>query len=374
MTYLKEPKMNNKKNKIIFCEKPSQLKHVMKELGEDGDIGIICPAIAAFKFSYPEKINYQDIPSMNSDPIYLNNCCKYGNYGYVCKNGEMVKSEILFDFFQSSNHEKKSINDCDRSWSQYRDEVHLKTKDYIESFGEIICATDNDKTGVRGFEFYMEKYLGFYNYKYQLKSKDVRISHLMYASMDRKGLLRAYDDRKLILESPYFDLLCESYKKKDYFEYNFNINSLILFGDILRNIGIYGSFIINKNMLLTMMIVESFNKISEHILIKEMEKNGIGQACSRSEIIERIYNQGLFYYTESKKNGKKIRKLLLSEDGEEFLLNVHPKVKDPKMALHVEKDINSDMSISKFKEKYREKFEIMFSKQKRFLRVKKEVD
>lgn len=362
--------MNNKNNKIIFCEKISQLQNTMAALANEGDIGIISPGTASYRFSYPQNIKYQEIPSFEKNPTYLNNCARHGMYGYILKDGEMVECKELMDYFKSKDHTKPE--DYYISNLNVRKDEFLKkqeiAQDYITSFGEIVCATDPDLTGARAFQFYLEKYLNFYNYTHNFKRKNTKVSFLRFAALDKKSLITAYEKRENISNSMFFNSMIESYKKKDYFEYNFNINSLVLFGDILRRVGIYGDFIISKNILLTMMIMDEHDGITECNLITKMERNKIGQVCSRSEIITRLYKQGLLYKTEKIYNGKIKVELFLSDEGNEFLSSVHNKAKDPKLAIHLSEDITSDMSFTEFKEKYSEKLKIMFGKQKRYLR------
>lgn len=359
--------------KLFICEKPSQTKLVLKTLGEDNDVAIISPSIAAYKFDYLRSIPYKNIP-ITKTPEYKQQFPKYGNYGkvYFIDNEKVNIKE---------QEEIKELYDCisyltgsHKSGKIYKEndlfEIKNTVKEYIESFDEIIYACDPDYTGVRGFTLLFKMFFGYHEYKRQLAYKKIKISYLEINSLDEKFLKESYDKRTDLILDESFSNLIESYKKKDLFEYSFNLNSMVLFGDILRNIGIYEEVIITKNMLLTLMLISNSNKLTESDLIHNMTNSNIGSPVSRTEIITKLYDIGLIYFGTYKKNKRDVRYHILTKEGELFLENIHPKVKDPKMSVKLEDKIYGNLTAEEFKVDVEEKMDIMFSKQKRFFRKK----
>lgn len=354
--------------KLFICEKPSQAKHILKTLGSKDDSALISPSIAAYKFDYLKNIPYQDIPICKT-PKYKQILPDYGHFGHVyIKDGS--------DIIRVEQPDIKELYNCfsylngDKRITQFykKEDIFDKqqaARSYLENFDEIIYACDPDYTGVRGFSFLFKMFFGYFNYKKQLKTK---ISTASFYSFSENDLKNEFNDRKDLINDLGFLGLEESYKKKDLFEHSFNLNSMVLFGDILRNIGIYQNIIITKNMLLTLMLIDSASKITDSNLVKQMEQNEIGSNASRAEIIKILYDIGLVYWGIYREKDKNIQYNILTKEGIEFLDNIHPKVKDPKMAIRLKEQVYGNLTSEEFEPYVEEKIKLMFSKQKRFFR------
>jgi DNA topoisomerase IA len=357
-----------KKGKIFVCEKPSQAKYVCEALATVDDIVIISPAVRSHSFIYPKKIKFNEIPAIDLKPKYKDNLPLYGNYGYVFKkniNGKVNKVEQLelMNFYRLKTEQ----------YSEYvlnnKSEIIKKTKQYILSFEEIVCAMDNDLTGVRGFKFYMEKYLDFKNYDFIDKHYKTKTTMLVFSACDKASLIKAFNIRESIKESSIFSALENSYIKKDFLEYNFNVNSMVLLGEILRKNGFFIDLILTKNLLITLLFIEKEITIPEHKLVDKMEELNVGNPASYSEIISVLYDNDLIHYLVKKVNGRDMKLLILPEDTKNILNDIHPKIKDFKISFNVINDVNnSSLSFKDFKDKYTKKLKTMFSKQKNYSR------
>ena len=357
---------DDKKGKIFFCEKPAQAKDILKALGKNGDVSIICPATRGYTFNYPKRIQYNSIPATNLKPEYNMELPFYAYFGFVFQKINDVIEKIEIKVLTDLHLAYKKINEYNElSQSEFHN-VSREARIYILSFEEIISACDNDLTGARGFSFYFEKYLDLnYNIPHE------NVTYLEFSSFDKKSLDKTFINRKNIKKNKRYQCFIESYKKKDFFEYNFNVNSLVLFGELLRKTGFFSEFILTKNLLITLLLIEKEKKIkmSEHRILDEMHKLMVGNCATRIDILKKLYDTGLIWYGLYKHNGKEKKCILLTDECNDLLSIIHPKIKDVKMSYNSMKDVRDSLvSVEEFKEKYSKKMEVMFNKQKNLSR------
>jgi len=187
---------------------------------------------------------------------------------------------------------------------------------------------------------------------------NIKISIMKVCSFDEKSLSKYFAERKNIYDSDYH-LLKESYIKKDFFEYNYNLNSLLFFNNILKKINIdKNDIILTKNHISTLFLLQKEN-LTEDLIIQLMNKRKIGQASSFAEI---VYNLNILKLTQ-----KRNELVSLSEQGELFLSFLHKKINDPYLNIRLQND-HKELSVEDFKIKYEKYLYEIFSKQKRFLR------
>jgi hypothetical protein len=370
---LKDDNMNNKKCKIFFCEKTGDAQEILKRIGKNGDISISTPTVRSYSFSYPKKIPYNTIPVRDLIPEYKNNFIHSVVYGFVYlkkEDGSIEKTEInpLINYLKL----KFQIEKSESSFHSKEKSVDLRNKaqEYIESFGEIVYACGNDLSGLRGFDFYFEKYLEYYNYEFNLDYKNIKITYIDSSCMNTT-IENEFSKKSIFIDNEKVNDFRNSYKKKDFFEYNFNVNSLVIIGDILRKNGFISNCILTKNLFLTLLIIQKIGKCNEHQLIDEMNKLDIGNVASHIHIIETLYDNGLIWYGLYKNSNQEKKCIMLANETESFFEYIHPKMKDFKMSINVMDDVkNPDIDLMFFKEKYGNKLQTMFSKQKNFLRKK----
>ena len=352
--------------KLFVCKNPTQAKTVMlalKDLTSDGDIAIIAPSITSYKFKYPSEIGYNKIPYINKSPKYSPNYKHNFYIDFYGLDGISQKSDLFEKYFKLKN--------SNISYSEViSDSAFNNMLNYINSFDEIICATDNDYTGTRGFEFYFKKYIDVYS----LDSINAKFSRMHYSAMDGKSLVDSFINRVDLSENKIHKFLVNSYQKKDFFEYNYNLNSLIIFKDIMRHIGLHNDLIINKNMIQVLFILDD-SEMSRHILLKNMDLKKIGSCTSRHSILETMYQNSLINSFKTNINQNVVCGVCLSKYGKKFLDYIHPKINDPKLSEKVDKMIgDSDLSYEDFKVDVGTILTNPFEKQKRFLRKKIQED
>ena len=359
----------SKKVRIFACEKPHSLKHISSSLNKSGELGendffIITPSTASFKFSYPKIIGLKDAPYVNLNPEYKCLFAEYGQYGKVYdRNGKLVDnelSEILNEYhsIKSKNYVfKDSLRKSKERYCNYLENNVL----------EIINFCDHGHTGARGFKFHFEKYHGLLSLERLKAIYDVKVSVVRCLAYDEKTVIKSYKSRfDYSDESSIF--MIDYFRKKDFLDYNFNINSMLYLGNTLRHSGIYLNDFINRNMLYTLLIIDEMEKATEPSVIEIMEKNNIGSCASRATIIEKLYD---YEFVELIKTGVNHKKsyIRLSDCAKLFLSNLHPSLKSYKVASKFYKK-TGELSLKEFKVEVSKYLNNVFEKQDRFLASK----
>lgn len=345
--------------KLFITEKPSQAKCIGMALAEENDVAIVAPTITGYWFDYPSYLTYKNYPYSNEYPNYKINtdCLMFSTPLYkMTKDGELKK-------FQQEN----ILNLLKYLKEDYSNEIikreRQKIIDYFNQFEEIIIATDSDYTGTRTFDLYIFKFLdAFYD---DLK---IKITRTFYGSMDEESLKNHFENRESIKDSKLHEILQRDYKNKDFFAYNFNINSLMIFNDILKKVGCCRSdTLITFNMLMILTYIKEEKLLND--LFIDLSKNEVGTQASRYEIIEQLIKYQLIEKTKKgSKNNKEV--IRLTKIGYQFLDLIHDKIKlfDP---LEIFNDRES-LEASDFQEKYSEKLNIYFKKQRSYFRNRTE--
>ncbi len=358
-----------KKVRLFVCEKPYQLKHTSKALNKSGklsenDFFIIAPSICSFKFSYPKIMKLKDAPYINLDPEYKCLFAEYGQYGNVYdRNGKLVDNELsnLLSEYHFVVSRKYVFEDKMR-------EIKSKIIDYFQTnISDVISFCDFDYTGARGFKFHFEKYYNLASLELFEKAYGINVSVARFIAMDEKSIVKSLES-KLDYMNDSCIYLRDYYNKKDFIDYNFNINSMLYIGNTLRDSGIYLDGFITRNMLYTLLIILESEKITEDRLLSKMDKNNIGSNASRIAIVEELYD---YNFIEKVITGIKQKKsyIRLSEQCQSFISNLHPSLKSYKVASKFYK-MNKELCVKDFKLEVGKYLKNVFEKQDRFLAAK----
>jgi hypothetical protein len=359
-----------KKNKLFICEKPSTAKY-HSFLLEEGDLVIIACGTASYKFDYQE-ISFNEAPYTNEIPKYK-----------VHDDG--IMTPLTIDSWNSKGRFENEILKKIISLNQNKEGINKITSDFLDDFEEIIFSSEANLTGVRGFCFKFEKFFNMgKNWKKKIAEKGIKITSIIHSSLDNKALLKAYKNRTLITNNKIFKILEDSFIKKDFFEYNYNLNSLLFFKEALdlpdHLISEY-DFILTKNYILTLFLVRDKEILFSDYLHEVMEKNNIGNLISHHIIIENLLKLGLI--KEDKSNPLKSKSASLyyqykiTEIGNDFTKKLHKKINDPHLGSRLKNDNlrsyyhydgKTQLSIEEFKIKYEKYLYEVFSRQKRFIR------
>jgi len=349
-------------NKLFICEKPSCAK-LYQFLLNKGDLIIVACGTGSYKFDY-EDVSFLKSPYISRKPKYRINLEKNRTpltvKSWDSKTG--FKNDLLSDLVELHNSDKFR-----------KQEIDLITNDFLKDFDEIIFACDPDITGVRAFCFKFEKFFNIgIDWKKKLFKKGIRVTALICYSGNQESLLRSYNERKEINISKKFKYLEENYIKKDFFEYNYNLNAILFFKnhiDLPEHLSGEFDCVLTKNHISTLFLVRSMAGISDDNLNHLMNENKIGSPVSRSVIIENLLKIGLVKEISDSKSGRIYCKYKLTSAGEVFLNNLHKKVNDPYLINVLYKDI-SNKSISDFKIKYKKYLYEVFSRQKKLIEIK----
>lgn len=244
---------------------------------------------------------------------------------------------------------------------QVVDRKVVAIKDPIESVlnnaNEVICAVSPDRTGIHAFMTLISHCCGDKAYN--------GMKALMIPITTKKAITGAFRE-DLSTQDEWFVKKYEEAKIKKYFDYNFNLNSAVIFGQVLSNVKILRSnFILSKNGLVILYYLKSVNQIQSEELLSKMSgqwigtgkyQNGsVGSVISKWEIIFQLIDVGLVKY----ENGI----LSLSDKGELFLSQLHPDCCDLDLPFRIEawcKDFaNAGPRIDRY-------IRTIFGKQKKF--------
>lgn len=351
------------KPRLFVCEKPQQAK-IITELMEENDIVILAQSIAAYKFDYQE-IKFKDAPYTREMPKYKKNI-KYKNDIF-----NIGKWDCQKNYLECSTLSK--IGELD-GFSEL-------IKEYFNQFSEIIYSCDYDLTGYRGFYFRMSEFfkLGS-NWINFFDENNIKLTVMKIEAFDNKSLNNSYQERLPIKNNKDMEILKNNYMKKDYFEYNYNLNSILFFNQALKDVGYIkdsNHHILTKNYIWVLFEL-SKNKLPIFNLIKKMEKNYIAQSASRNQLLKNLKSMNLINYENLIKNGS----IEISDIGIKFINRVHQKANDPFIGARLLKNNYqslsdfygfdrkkaNNLSYLDFKIKYEKYLYNTFSKQKRFLR------
>lgn len=336
--------------KLFVCEKPSQLKKI-NEVFNKKHMGIIAPSINSYKFNY-EELKYSNAPYTNKIPKYKYNYLtekQYFSVGVsesINSKVSITTNEFLKNYFES-NFKKYVI-------------------DFFYQFDEIIIACDIDHSGIRGIDFKFEKYFNLGKEWINFFEKmNITVSIMKITSFDEKDLKEKYENRENLKNSKNYKILQKTYINKDFFEYNYNLNAILFFNDILHKIDLKNEYdiVITKNHISFLFILKNIiqeNNMNFNFIYKELLNKKIGSEASIIEILNNLLKLGLV-----KEKNKEI--YFLSQKGIEFVSYLHKKTNDPYLNLRLVEDMQK-LNVDDFQKKYEKYIYTVFSKQKRLLR------
>jgi hypothetical protein len=370
---------DNKLGKLFICEKPAQLQSILKTLGSPKDRAIIAPVITSYKFDYPKHIPFNKITFLGN-PNYKMSLNMRDMIFHVYKHDSSEENGILKNRYNKLAHD---LNFMANIRGELNDESYSSNPtDFFKDFEEVIYACSPNYSTIRTFDFHLKYFFNmnecFFN------NNNIKYTYLKYRALDKISLQIAFLDRQeMVNEKIYasngseiylpnlFDSGRESYRKKDYFEYNYNVNSIVLLNEILRVNGlITPSHVITKNTVSTLLLIHNNTKqLTEERLLSAMLKLKIGSNWSVAKIIKNMFQDNLIGYKKEYIDGIQKEYIILTELGLKFISSINNKLKFKHLSVNLDKDIlNVDFSFDNFKEKYSILLRKMFDKQKRLNR------
>ncbi len=349
-------------SKLYFVEKNSQMNDIADAVAEEGDMFVVVPCISGYKFKYPSNLSYSRIPDIRRQVCYKTNL-ENSLFNAQIKQWKAGHLEELST--QPIKHLKNIHNYEGREKTKAVEEV----KKLFNLNKDWILATDPDRSGTRGFDLFIEIFLGSYLFEFNFDTlKRLNLSALDKNSIKKRMLdlddinPQTKDSAKKILN----DTFKNTYKNKDFFDYSFNINSLLVYGDALKIVGGYNpNVILTHFMIKTLLLVGKEEEISDNQIVYKMDKEGIGSPASRNKILQNIYDMGLIEKRVHKNEGTK---WLISKEGASFIDMIHNKINSMQTA-EVIKDVE-EMKSSDFQDKYSKKLSVFFNKQHKKIKRK----
>lgn len=351
---------------LFLSEKPMQAK-ALSFLMKDNDKVILAQNIVSYKFDYQE-LKYSEAPYTNEEP----------KYKFIAKQPDI--------FHTSSFNNEENMENCPFlkkffklkkfKFSSEEEKIEL-LKEYFSQFNEIVFACDMDHTGYRHFHFKFAKYFELgENWGKFFDELNIKITGMKITCYDKKTLKECFENREPFFNNPFFENLKTIYLKKDFFEYNYNLNSILFFNEAMRLSGYvkYENYnVLTKNYIATLFFIQN-ESLKEHEVVSKMVRHHVGSSSTMAQIIENLKLMNLVKYKEYN--------LSLTEFGATFLTLLHKKVNDPYLNIRIlqnnyrrlddlkakEREKANFLSLEEFKDKYSKYLYTVFSKQKRFLR------
>lgn len=347
---------------LYFVEKFSQAKMVAEVVAEKGDIFVVLPTISGYKFKYSSELSYKNFPIIEENYKYKANK-ENTLFEYPIKEFDGVSLvELRVQPLQELNQFKSN---------PYKEflQIIATVKELFEKYPNWVLATDADHSGVRGFDLFFEVFLNQPISSFKYKTLKRANFYSLEESEIKKAIMNAdnIDVKTRSKDTVYHYDKCKSaYKNKDFFDYNFNINSLLTFNDTLSLAGAYRhNFVFTHFMLKTILLIKENGTLKVNDLHSKLSQNEIGSPASRHEIIESIYKLGLI---EKRIRANQPDKFALTEEGELFASMIHNKINSLNTKKIIE-DINN-LEHKEFKNKYSIKLSEFFKKQRNFVRSK----
>lgn len=216
--------------------------------------------------------------------------------------------------------------------------------DVLLAADHIVCACDSDLRGAGMFMRFMQVNLGV-----DIRTREYPV---VFTGAEDISSLQEALSRTISSRSPEFSRVLDAAEAKQFFDHNWALNALPLFGDVLRHIGAPGDGFISKFQLLVLHIMSRRTMCGHGELLWLMtkwegtgkwkldERCGIGSATSRDKIVESLVDKGLLIKGNNNDVFSSVSPLDLDHisitpRGTEFLSCLHPDTYDPDIGVRI---------------------------------------
>ena len=293
-------------NIVLVMEKPSQARAIAPLVAGRWPgrqvLVVFTLYLGLYEFRYPRGLSHGDFPYVG-EPTW-----KVRNFGDSGDSGPRPLS-FAFDLTNGQmNH------------------TTLNPLEVVTSAGELWFACDPDHSGANAFDVLLTQCLG-------AEEAAKTYPSLILHALDDGSVIRSFETPSTTADPAYREWSNKGLAKR-FFDYNFNVNSLALFGDCLRKVGVDTSdFGLSKYALQLLYWQRSQEPLSEGRIIRLMEDwvgtgrykpCGIGSVASRSSIMMQLRRAGLTAYED--------RLTLITDRGNDFLNLLHPDCEDPDLS------------------------------------------
>lgn len=181
---------------------------------------------------------------------------------------------------------------------------------------------DPDASGANAYQVLLTQCLG-------AESAALERPAIFLDSLDESSIQQAFDSCTTTAD-PRFQIWLGRGEAKRFFDFNYNVNALLLFGDCLRRVGVNTeNFGLSKYSLQLLYALKNAVPCTDGQVIQMMDQwsgtgrygiVGLGSPASQSKIINGLVTAGLLEYAG--------RLLQLSSRGHTFLSHLHPDCQD----------------------------------------------
>ncbi|HHG4294330.1 TPA: hypothetical protein ACPWIG_005224 [Pseudomonas aeruginosa] len=237
--------------------------------------------------------------------------------------------------------------------------THTGLLETMRRADEVFCATDPDPSGAAAFHTLLSQALG----------DSVALAEhgaLFLRSLDARHIEKALDEPSSTA-APWFVANRNAGLARRFFDFNFNVNALALFGRVLRQINPeHSGYVVSKYGVQFLYALADRPACSEFDALTSMtdwrgtgrhEPTPLGSPASRHEIIAGLKRAGLILGTE--RGG-----LAVSDLGHQFLGRLHPDCRDADLPARLRQWQRDWPRSRPAVERYLRTF---FGKQKRFM-------
>jgi hypothetical protein len=293
-------------NIVLVLEKPMQSSAIAPFVAERWPgrqvLAVYTYYVGLYEFRYPRGLSHSDFPYVGSTKWKIRDFGDFRKPDQVplCFVVELINGQV--------------------------NKTQLNPFEVIAGAGEIWFGCDPDHSGANAFDVLLSQCLG------DDEAAKERPA-LIFRSMNEKDLIRTLGDPTTTADPRYREWSNRGLAKR-FFEYNYNVNSLALFGDCLRKVGVDTSdFGISKHGLQILYWLRGQKPLNEWRVVKSMENwKGTGRyqpvemgtPASRSPILSQLRQAGLL--------SEQDRLTVITDRGNDFLNLLHPDCEDPDLA------------------------------------------
>ncbi|HEJ2342221.1 TPA: hypothetical protein ACWLUJ_005738 [Pseudomonas aeruginosa] len=208
--------------------------------------------------------------------------------------------------------------------------TRLEPSSVLAEADEIWFACDPDSSGAIAYHVLLSQCLGE---EVACLERPALVLHSLDTASIQRGL-----DNPSSTTTPFFQACLSAGQAKRFFDFNYNVNSLVLFGECLRRVGVSTErFAMSKYSLQLLYALQGQEPLSEINVLSQMhqwrgsgryEPSKLGSAASMGRILSGLLSADLLAEGE--------RGIALSSRGSALLKLLHPDCADPDLPARLE--------------------------------------